>query len=204
MRLFTLVFSFFIILSPSAQASPERLRVSDIHGFVANLNLALNGGSEWIRDKDFLSNAISDNAVFSVYLQESTEAKGPLALAKESRNKEFDPSFRFPAYNTYLENSNFKAMNKWDLLTEMETKRRVIPGYQNRFELISLNMPRHSPVAVLELNFYENSLTYEPAAHSYRNSILNAQSYCKMFIASENRQPVIQRMDCNTNKDMLR
>ena len=187
-----------LALSAPAQAN-DRLHVGEVHNFVANLNVAVNN-TDWSEGRNSLDRMIASNATFEDNIN-----------AYNGRYLVHNPyyyntyGYRYPyAYNNYYAKTGFRALNKWDQISVLETKKRTIPGYKGNFELGALTIAPLCNTAVVDVDYKEHSLAYTPTLtpYYYNHVALNGHSKCKMHLAKQNDTVYMTRMYCNTNTNL--
>jgi len=202
------IFTFLCVLiavasASEANASEQRLRVSEVHEFVANMNNAMNNPT-WNRGHAFLQTAISNNAVFENQISNRYVNHWPHYYGTVVNNRYHYPyySYRYPyAYNGFVK-TGVDVMNKWDMISSIEHKNSVIPGYEARITLKEVNMPANALSAVVDVDLKEYSLAYGPYAPHFTHDRLASFSKCKLYLSKSNYEVFLSRMDCNTNSNL--
>lgn len=201
MRYLTLLGAVATVALAGPAHAGERMSVSEVHGFIAGLNSAMNDvnlvNTRNKLDRMISSNASFENNVNSRFLPHHTWVNN----AHYYNNF----AYRYPyAYHPHLAKTGFQALGKWDKISLVETKKSTIPGYKAQFELSSLTMSPMADTAVVDVDLKEFSLSYASglAPYYYTHSNLNGHSKCKMYISKNNRRVALDRLYCNTNTNL--
>jgi len=203
MRVFITFLCVFMIMTGAgaAHAVEQRLKVSEVHEFLADMNYAINNPT-WNKGQAFLNQAISGNAVFESEV--STPGLNYWPHGTMVNNSMYYPyyAYRYPYAHTSYIKTGFNVLNKWEMISSMERKKQIIPGYEGRMELTEVNMPANALSAVVDVDFKEYSLAYGPYAPQFAHQRLAAFSKCKLYLSKHNYEVFLSRMDCNTNANM--
>lgn len=184
--------------STSVEAA-ERLRVHDVHNFVSGLNIAVNSLNT-IGGHNKLENMISNQASFEDNV--NTHNYNNRYLVNNTYNQQYY-GYRYP-YNQAYTNVGYRANNKWEEISKLETKKRTIPGYKGVFSINEMTISPLADSAVVDVEFKEQSLTYAPgyAPYYYQHANLNTHSKCKMHLGKMNDTVYLTRMYCNTSTNL--
>lgn len=202
MKYFLLAGAMVLMTFSAAAHASERIKVHEIHNFVAKLNSAVNDANT-LRGRTTLENIISNQAVFEDNVN-STNYHNYYNThwVNHSYNYAYY-GYRYPYYHGYT-NVGFRSLNKWEQISKLETKKRTVPGYRGVFELSTLTVSPLADSAVVDVDFKEQSLTYAPgyAPYYYQHSNLNTHSKCKVHLGKMNNTVYLTRMYCNTNTNL--
>jgi len=189
---------FMSFASTAAQAN-ERLRVNDIHNFVAKLNVAVNDiHSSNGRHK--LENLISNQATFEDNVNSHTYNQTHW-VNNPYHYQQY--GYRYPYHQGYT-NVGYRSLNKWEQISKLETKKRTVPGYKGMFELSNITISPLADSAVVDVDFKEQSLSYAPGytPYYYHHANLNTHSKCKVHLAKMDSTVYLTRMYCNTTTNL--
>lgn len=189
----------FMTFATTTADANERLKVNDIHNYVANLNNALNNVHA-SNGRSQLENMISNQATFEDNVNSHTYnqthwVNNPYHYQAYG--------YRYPYYQGYT-NVGYRSLNKWEQISKLETKKRTVPGYKGLFELSNITISPLADSAVVDVDFKEQSLNYAAgyAPYYYNHVNLNTHSKCKMHLGKMNNIVYLTRMYCNTTTNL--
>ncbi len=192
-------FALFILVIPSAQATENRMLVTDIHQFINSANSAINNPNLHV-GRNFLNRTTANNAVFqnkvSVYHQAN-----PWNRVRYNNPAAYGAYYRYPS-NPYYSPTSARSLKKWDHVNLLESKKRMIPGYQAHMEITGTTINPYGQSAVVDLDMKEYSMSYTPYHPSLTQKMMHANSKCKMYLSKQGEDLLMTRMDCNTNTNL--
>mgnify|MGYP004231329667 CR=1 FL=1 len=185
------------LFSTSAQAN-DRLMVNDIHNFVSKMNGAIMDVNT-LRGRNTLENMISSDAMF----EENVNTQAYQTYWVNNYYNQAYYGYRYPYHPNYA-NVGFRATNKWEKISALETKKRTIPGYRAYIDINDMTISPLADSAIVDIDFKEQSLTYAPgyAPYYYQHASLNTHSKCKMHLGKRNDMIFLTKMVCNTNTNL--
>ncbi|MEM6812449.1 MAG: hypothetical protein AAF549_08275 [Pseudomonadota bacterium] len=191
-----LLLGAFVLASfTTAAQAKEQIKVHEIHTFISSLNSAINSG---VYSRVELEEKIASNAVF----EDNLNANNLNYMTVNSQLVAPYYAYRYP-YHHGFRNVGLRAMNKWDKITQLETKKRTIPGYRGQFLISDFTVSPIRDTAVVKVDFKEESLSYAPGLFPYHQyASLNTHSKCNMHLGKMNGELHITAMYCNTNTNM--
>lgn len=203
---FLYVFFALVVMAAvqPAQAMENRISVTDIHNFINNTNSALNNPNLHVA-RNFLNRTTAENAVFentvSVYDNYAANPYDPYHRVWYN-NPAYGYYYRYPL-NQYYAPTSMHSLKKWDMINQIENKKRMIPGYQAKLDITDTVISPYGGTAVVDIDLKEYSTAYNPYMPGLTQSVLNANSKCKMYLSKKgDNDMLLTRMDCNTNTNL--
>lgn len=199
MKYFFMFFAFLVMAIPPAQATENRMTVTEIHNFIGQANSAVNNPNMHVA-RNFLNRTTAENAAFdnrvSVY-----NGHDPYYRVWYN-NPAYGSYYRYP-YSPYYASTSSRALHKWDHINLIENKKRMIPGYQAHMNVLDSTINPYGRTAVVDIDLKEYSLAYTPHHPTLASRVLHANSRCKMYLSKMGSdEMVLTRMDCNTNTNL--
>lgn len=197
----------FITISSVSVKAEERLRVNDVHNFITQLNSAVNNVTS-SSGRSQLENMILNQARFEDNVNSHTYQQ--TQWVNNPYNNYY--GYRYPYYQNYT-NVGYRSLDKWELISKIETKKRTVPGYKGVFTLSDIVISPLADSAVVDVDFKEQSLSYAPgynygygygyAPYHYQHANVNTHSKCKVHLAKmDNNAVYLTRMYCNTTTNL--
>ncbi len=199
MKLLLSFFAVMILVMPQAQATENRMTVTDIHNFVSAKQDAMNSAS-LTATRNFLNRSTAENAVIERRVAQLEFHPGWNAVTHT--RPYYGYAYRYPVTPHYRLASHDR-LGKWDNINMVEHKKRTIPGYENEIKITGTTINPYGRTAVVDLDMHEFSLAYNPYRTNLTERVLHANSKCKMYLTKlATDQIVMTRMDCNTNSNL--
>ncbi len=197
---FVLTFLALLVMAvPSAQATEDRIMVTDIHNFVAHANSAINNPNMNV-GRNFLNRTTAENAIFENRVAVYTPAD-PWHRVWYN-NPAYGYNYRYPL-NPYYNPTSMRNLGKWNHINMLESKKRMIPGYRAEMEITNTVISPYGGTAIVDVDMREWSLAYTPYHPTLSQQVLNANSKCKLYLSKMgDHDVVLSRMDCNTNTNL--
>ena len=203
----------FMTFAATTVDARERLRVNDVHNYIATLNSAINN-THSVNGRSQLENLISNQATFEDNVNSYNYNRTHWVNNYYNHNYY---GYRYPYHHGYnnayqgYNNVGYRSLNKWEQISKIETKKRTVPGYRATFALSNITISPLADSAVVDVDFKEQSLNYAPGTyragyyapyyhHQYTN--LNTNSKCKMYLGKMDNVVYLTRMYCNTNTNL--
>jgi len=201
MRFLLTVFALMVMVVPSAQATENRITVTDIHNFVNNANSAVNNPNMHVA-RNFLNRTTAENAIFENRIAVMNGVNPYHRVWYNNPAYAYGYYYRYPM-NPYYAPTSARSLTKWDHINMVENKKRMIPGYQARMDITNTVVSPYGDSAVVDVDLKEYSLAYSPYTPTLTQQMLNANSKCKLYISKMGHHDmVLSRMDCNTNTNL--
>lgn len=187
-------------LSSSAADAGERMSVYEINNFVSRLTNAVNNPDPAV-GRTFLAR----------YLNEDAEGTNTIVHAGWAGNMDHqyrvwhqynsNSYYRYPhAYNPYFKPTSVRSMDKTEMIAQFESKKHMIPRYNQQINILSSRMPADGKTAVLDVDVREFGLGYAGYGYAphYGGQVLHTAANCQLYLEKENHEIVLNRMACNT------
>lgn len=207
MRFLLTALALLMMAAPAAQASENRITVSDLYNFVSNTNSAINNPNLHV-SRDFLNRITADNAVFDTTVAQYNYGYNYNYADPWHRvwyaNPAYGYYYRYPYARYYgYGPTSMRSMTKWDHINTLENKKRMIPGYKAQMEITNTLISPYAGTAVVDVDLKEYSLAYSPYTPALTQHVLNANSKCKLYLSKRSIGDImLSRMDCNTNTSL--
>ena len=199
MRFIFMLFALVVMGMPQAQATENRILLTDIHSFVGQANNAINNPNMHV-SRNFLDRTTADNALIqnrlSVY-------GGARALNRVWYNHPaYGSYYRYPL-NPYYTRTGSESLRKWDFINKVEDKKRMIPGYRALLTVEDTVINPYGTSAVVDVDLKEYGASYSPYYAGLVDQVKHSHGKCKMYLSKiGSRDLVMTRLDCNTNTSM--
>ena len=176
----------------------QRISIHELHNFVNKTENALNARNVGAT-RDYLQRVTSENATFThnisryhAYGMQPVWYGDPL----------YGQYYRYPLAGAYQQVST-RDVGKWEEIAMVERKQRSIPGYRAALDVTDSVINPYGTAAVVDIDFKEYSLAYNPYHPTLTSSIMHSNSRCKMYVSkTDDNNLFLNRMDCNTNTNL--
>jgi|AntRauTorckE6833_2_1112554.scaffolds.fasta_scaffold29785_2 hypothetical protein len=187
-----------LCMAKSAQASEDRLTVSEIYNFIELKEDAINT-LDRRAGKTFLDRNIASSAVFENRIANYNGAYNHYVPAFYGQQNHW----RYPQVAGYVPTS-YNALSKWQYINVLQDKKARIPGFKADIEVTKINIRPFGQSAIVDLDINEESMAYTGYHVAYGQQltqrVVHSKSKCKAYIAQNlNNEAVLTRLDCNTN-----
>lgn len=200
MRSILMLFAFLVVAIAPAQATENRMTVTEIHNFIGQANSAINNPN-WDVSRSFLNRTTAENAVFENRVSVYNNYAHPYHRVWHN-NPYYGSYYRYPM-NPYYAPTSMRAAKKHDHINMLASKKRMIPGYHAHMDITDTTINPYGSSAVIDIDMKEYSLSYTPLHPTLATRVLHANSKCKMYLTKMGQNELIlTRMDCNTNTNL--
>lgn len=187
-------------LSSSAADAGERMSVYEVNNFLTRMTNAVNNPDPAV-GRTFLAR----------YLNEDAQATNTIVHAGWAGNMDYQyrvwhqhnsaAYYRYPqAYNPYYKPTSVRSMDKTEMIAQFESKKHMIPRYNQQINVLATRMPADAKTAVIDVDMREFGMgyAYNPATPYYGGQVLHTAANCQLYLEKENHEVVLNRMSCNT------
>lgn len=201
MKYLFMAFALFAMTTSQAQATENRILVTDIHQFINSANSAINSPNLHV-GRNFINRTTTENAIFKNKVSIYNQTVNPWnRVWYNSPATAYGVYYRYP-HNPYYNPTSMNSLRKWDHINQLENKKRMIPGYQSHMEITGTTVNPYGQSAVIDVDMKEYSMSYTPYYPSLSTQIQHASSKCKMYLSKMGSDLLLTRMDCNTNSSL--
>lgn len=184
--------------SNSVQAA-ERLSMYDINNFLEKMASAVNNPDTHV-GRAFLARSIDSNA--KSYNTIRRTWADPRFVHPAWYGNHVSPHYRYPyGYDAYFQPTSVQSIGKTEMIAQFESKKNMIPRYQQSFELLSTRMPADASSATLDIKIKEYGLNYAlgPYGAQYGQQLQHSAADCQMQLAKKYREVRLTALTCRTN-----
>lgn len=191
----------FLAFSSTGAEAKERLSIHELNNFVASLTNAVNNPDPAV-GRTFLARHLGENAQMNNTILHA-HAAVPNMMHPAWQGYATSHYYRYPyAANPYYKPTSVRSMDKTEIIAQFESKKHMIPRYNQKIEILGSKMPADGRNAVLDVNMKEFGVAYRygynPYAPHHANQYLHTVSSCQLFIEKEKHDVRLNRINCNT------
>jgi hypothetical protein len=81
-------------------------------------------------------------------------------------------------------------------------KKEMVPGYHTNLHVTNVSISPYGNTATVDIEMREFGLAYNPYNPALMQRSIQANSRCRMHLTEMNNNPILTRMDCNTNSNL--